>query len=91
MAERTIETAEGAINVDGISSVHASITGALKSASSNNNERIKRASAVRFADQVQKGQDADMARLEASQETDEDVLRQSLQESAGGGSSPMKK
>ena len=45
---RAIETAE-AISVDQQSSVQASIQGALKSQSSAN-EKVKRASAVRFAD-----------------------------------------
>ena len=48
--KRGIETAEG-VPADMSSSVQASIQGALKSQSSNN-ERAKRASAVRFADQV---------------------------------------
>lgn len=72
---RAIETAEG-IAVDQQSSVQASIQGALKSASSNN-ERVKRASAVRFADQVHVA-DEEMARLNAS---GEDPIRQSNQES----------
>lgn len=49
------------------SSGHPSISGALKSAqsSTNNNERAKRASAVRFADQVNKLDD-DMSQVQDS-------------------------
>ena len=41
---------------------------------------MKRASAVRFADQVNKAEDEDLARLQASL-TDEDIIRQSNNES----------
>ena len=73
--KRGVETAEGLAG-DQASSVQASIQGALKSQSSNN-ERAKRASAVRFADQVQ--MEDEMSRLHASQE---EPIRQSAQESA---------
>ena len=46
--KRGVETAEPA-GAEG-ASVQNSITGALKSQNSSNNEKVKRASAVRFAD-----------------------------------------
>ena len=74
--QRGVETAEAIAN--DASSVQASIQGALKSQSSNA-EKVKRASAVRFADQVNNAEE-DIARLKDSM-TEEDIIRQSNQES----------